>query len=147
MTYEAVLLLGVVFAMGYALQISLQWSYPLQPTPRFLLQAILFLVIGAYFVVSWTRTGQTLALKVWRLKVVDLDGRAPRSGRAIARYLLSWHLWLPGLAVAAVFQLSAGGTLAALAITFGLLLIPALIDRQRRLLHDCLTGTRIVRVP
>jgi len=104
MTYEAVLLLGAVFAIGYALQVSLQWSYPLQPTPRFLLQVILFSVIGAYFVVSWARTGQTLALKAWRLKVVDLDGRSPRSGRAIACYLLAWHLWLPGLAVAAVFS-------------------------------------------
>ncbi len=30
MTYEAVLLLGVVFAIGYALLVSLQWSYPLR---------------------------------------------------------------------------------------------------------------------
>ena len=111
MTYEAVLLLWIAFAIGYALLVSLQWSYPLQPTPRRLLQVILFFVIGAYFVVSWTRTGQTLALKAWRLKVVDFERRSPRSGRAIARYLLAWHLWLPGLAVAALFQLSIGGTL------------------------------------
>ena len=147
MVYEAVLLLSVVFAIGYALLVSLQWSYPLPPTERFLLQGTLFLIIGAYFVVSWAQTGQTLALKAWRLKVVDFEGRSPRRGRAIARYLLAWHFWLPGLAVAAVFQLSVGGTLAALAVTFGLLLIPALIDPQRRLLHDRLTGTRVVRVP
>ncbi len=147
MVYEAVLLLGVVFAISYALLVSLQWSYPLPPTQRFLLQATLFWVIGAYFVVSWTRTGQTLALKAWRLKVTNSDGRPPRSGRAVARYLLAWHLWLPGLAIVGLFQFSVGWTLAALAFTFGLLLIPALIDRQRRLLHDLWTGTRIVRVP
>lgn len=147
MVYEAVLLLGVVFAISYALLVSLQWPYPLPPTQRFLLQVILFWVIGAYFVVSWTRTGQTLALKAWRLKVTDSDGRPPRSGRAVARYLLAWHLWLPGLAIAGLFQFSVGWTLAALVVTFALLLIPALIDSQRRLLHDLWTGTRIVRVP
>jgi uncharacterized RDD family membrane protein YckC len=147
MIYEAVLLVGVVFVISYALLVSLQWSYPLPPTQRTLLQIALFVVIGTYFVVCWTRTGQTLALKAWRLKVVDSEGRAPHARRAIARYVLAWHLWLPGLAIAGLFQLSAGASLAALAVSFALLLIPALIDRRRRLLHDLWTGTRVVRVP
>ncbi len=147
MIYEAVLLLGVAFAIGYVLLVSLQWSYPLPPIQRSLLQVVLFVVIGAYFVVSWTRAGQTLALKAWRLKVVDVEGRPPLKGRAIARYLLAWHLWLPGLAVAGGLELGTGWAVTALAITFGALLIPALIDRQQRLLHDLWTGTRVVRVP
>ena len=73
-----------------------------------MLQGALFVAAGAYFVICWTRTGQTLALKAWRLKVIDSDGRPPRSGRAIARYVLAWHLWLPGLAIAATLQLSVG---------------------------------------
>jgi uncharacterized RDD family membrane protein YckC len=147
MIYESVLLLGFVFVVSYAFLVSLQWSYPLPPTQRTLLQLALFVVMGAYFVVCWTRTGQTLALKAWHLKVVDSDGRPPRSARAIARYVLAWHLWLPGLAIAGLFQLSAGVSLVALAVSFGLLLIPALMDRRRRLLHDLWTGTRVVRVP
>ncbi len=147
MIYEAVLLFGVVFAVSYAVLASTQWSYPLPPVPRAILQTALFLAIGTYFVVCWTRTGQTLALKAWRLKVVDAQGRSPGSRRAIARYLLAWHLWLPGLLLAAVFQLSANWTLTVFAISFALLWIPALIDRERRLLHDRWTGTRIVRVP
>jgi len=147
MIYEAVLLLGVVFVISYALLVSLQWSYPLPPTQRTLLQLALFVVIGTYFVLCWTRTGQTLALKAWRLKVVDSDGRPPRTARAIARYVLAWHLWLPGLAIAGLFRLSAGSIVAALAVCFALLLIPALIDRRQRLLHDVWTGTRVVRVP
>jgi uncharacterized RDD family membrane protein YckC len=147
MIYEAVLLLGVVFVVSYALLVSLQWSYPLPPIQRTVLQMALFAVIGSYFVVCWTRTGQTLAQKAWRLKVVDSEGRPPLSGRAIARYVLAWHLWLPGLAIAGWFQLSAGSILAALAVSSALLVVPALMDRQRRLLHDLWTGTRVVRVP
>lgn len=147
MIYEAVLLFGVAFAVGYVLLASMQWSYPLPPVERAMLQTTLFVAIGAYFVFCWSRTGQTLALKAWRLKLVDIEDRPPRSGRALARYLLAWHLWLPGLAIAGMFQLSAGWTLAALCVSFALLLLPALIDPQRRLLHDRWTGTRIVRVP
>lgn len=147
MIYEAVLLLGVVFVVSYALLVPLHWSYPLPPSERTLLQFALFVAVGAYFVVCWTRTGQTLALKTWRLKVVDSEGRPPHGRRAIARYVLAWHLWVPGLAIASLFQLRAGATFAAVAVSFALLLIPALMDRRRRLLHDLWTGTRVVRVP
>ena len=147
MTYEAVLVFAVVFAVSYALLATMQWSYPLPPVPRALLQGALFVAAGAYFVVCWARTGQTLALKAWRLKVIDSDGRPPRSGRAIARYVLAWHLWLPGLAIAATLQLGAVSTVVVLAVSFGVLLVPAVLDRRRRLLHDIFTGTRVVRVP
>ena len=147
MIYEAVLVFAVVFAVSYALLATMQWSYPLPPAPRALLQGALFVAAGAYFVICWARTGQTLALKAWRLKVIDSDGRPPRSGRAIARYVLAWHLWLPGLAIAAALRLGAIWTFVALAVSFGLLLVPAVIDDRRRLLHDILTGTRVVRVP
>ena len=60
---------------------------------------------------------------------------------------LAWHLWLPGLAIAGLFHLTAGWTLVAVTACFALLLTPALLDPQRRLLHDRWTGTRVVRVP
>ena len=83
MIYEAVLLLGVAFVVSYALLATFKWSYPLLPIERIVLQGALFAVAGAYFVVCWDRSGQTLALKAWRLKVVDseadLHGSAGRS--------------------------------------------------------------------
>ncbi len=146
MVYEAVLLFGVVFIVSYALLALFQWKYPLPPGPRTVLQAVLFVAIGGYFVWCWTRSGQTLALKTWNLRVLAGDGKPPGVGRAVARYLLAWHLWLPGLAWVAAFQTHALGDLAALAIGFAVLLLPAAADPQRRLLHDRWTGTRIVRV-
>lgn len=145
MIYEGVLLFGVVFIVSYALLALFQWTYPLPPGPRSALQAVLFVAIGGYFVWCWTRSGQTLALKTWNLRLLADDGRPPRLGRAVARYLLAWHLWLPGLAWVALFPTHAMAGLAALAIGFGLLLLPGLADPARRLLHDRWTGTRIVR--
>jgi len=148
MVYDAVLVFGVLFAVGYLVLASQQWSYPLSFAQRAVLQTALFVAIGVYFVFCWSQTGQTLALKAWRMKVVDTRGRPPSRGRAVARYLLAWHLWLPGLAIAALMPNAAVWTPLALTGGFALLLLtPALIDQQRRLLHDRWTGTRVVRVP
>ncbi|MEP6607288.1 MAG: RDD family protein [Burkholderiaceae bacterium] len=147
MAYEAVLLLGVIFAVSFMLLVSMRWSYPLTAGRRAALQLVVFIAVGAYFVYCWTRTGQTLALKTWRLKVISADESPLGVGRAIARYLLAWHLWIPGLAVSALLELNLSWTLIALATGFAVLLTSALIDPQRRLLHDRWTGTRIVRVP
>ena len=147
MIYEAVLLFGVVFIVSYALLALFQWKYPLPPGPRSVLQAVLFIAIGGYFVWCWSRSGQTLALKTWNLKVLAEDGAPPRAGRALLRYLLAWHLWLPGLVWVAFFQAHALADLGALVLGFAALMLPALVDPQRRLLHDRWTRTRIVRVP
>ena len=147
MAYEAVLVAAVLFAVSLLVLASMQWSYPLPAKERTVLQAVLFLAVGAYFAFCWTRSGQTLALKAWRLKVVDSMGRPPRGARAVARYLLAWHLWLPGLVLASLLQLTIGGAVVASAASFALLLTPAFFDPQRRLLHDTWTGTRVVLVP
>jgi uncharacterized RDD family membrane protein YckC len=146
MVYEAVLLFREVFIVSYALLALLQWQYPLPPGPRAVLQAVLFVAIGGYFVWCWSRSGQTLALKTWQLKVLADDDAPPTIGRAVARYVLAWHLWVPGLVWVALFQTHALADLAALLAGFAALLLPALADPQRRLLHDRWTKTRVVRV-
>jgi uncharacterized RDD family membrane protein YckC len=145
MVYEGVLLFGVTFAAGLAVLSLSGWTAPLSGVRRLVLQASLFVVIGAYFVWCWSRSGQTLALKTWKLRVVDHEGSSPSMPRATARYLLSWTLFLPGLAYIAVFEPPRTDSLVALALGFGVLLIPAIVDPQRRLLHDRWSGTRIVR--
>lgn len=146
MAYEAVLLFGVVFIVSYALLAALRWTYPLAGAQRAVLQAVLFVAVGVYFVWCWTRSGQTLALKTWRLRVVGPDSAPPSTGRATARYVLAWHLWIPGLAGIALTGIGIIGSLAALAAGFALMLLPAVFDPQRRLLHDRWTATRVVQV-
>jgi uncharacterized RDD family membrane protein YckC len=144
--YEAVLLFGVVFIVSYALLAVFQWKYPLPPGPRAVLQAVLFVVIGGYFVWCWSRSGQTLALKTWHLQVLADDGRPPSVARSVARYLLAWHLWLPGLLWLSLFHTSVIVDLGAFALGYAALLLPAVADPARRLLHDRWTRTRIVRL-
>jgi len=83
----------------------------------------ILLVLGAYFGWFWTRGGQTLPMRTWRLQVVDCTGAPIGPRRAVCRYLLAW----PSV-------LAAGAGLAW-----------ALVDRDRQFLHDRLAGTRLVR--
>ncbi len=145
MVYEAVLLFGVLFVVSYALLVALSWSTPLSDPQRWILQATLFAATGAYFAWCWSRTGQTLALKTWRLRLLGPDSTPPSLARALVRYLLAWHMFLPGLLAIAWVPLSLGSAALALGASFVMMLTPALLDQERRLLHDRWAGTRIVR--
>ena len=73
MTYEAMLLFAVVFIAGYLFDTLTQSRDALML--RHTRQAWLFVVLGIYFVWFWTHGGQTLAMKTWRIRVIDVDGR------------------------------------------------------------------------
>lgn len=144
MTYEAVLLFGLAFVVGLAILVLAGWTYPLTPPRLWLLQAVLFAAIGAYFVHCWVRSGQTLAMKSWRLRVVDRDGKPPTVGRALLRYLLSWSLFAPGLLFVAFARFDVRWNLLAIAASVLLMLSPARLDSRRQLLHDRVLGTRVI---
>lgn len=146
LVYEATLLFGVVFAASYVLIAATGWTYPLPAARRWTLQAVVFVVVGLYFVYCWTHGGQTLALKAWRLRVARADGSPVRLGQAIVRYLLAWHLFLPGLISIVLFPATPWLNLAALVL--GMLGMLALVnlDPQRQAVHDRLLGTRLLRV-
>jgi uncharacterized RDD family membrane protein YckC len=88
-------------------------------------QGYLLVVAGAYLIFCWLRSGQTLAMKTWGLRLVTLRGDRLTPGRAVMRY---------GLATVGLLLLAAG-------------FVWALVDRERQFLHDRLLGTRIVRAP
>jgi len=145
LTYEAVLLFGVVFIVTYAVLTLARWTYPMSGVQRAILQVMLFVTLGVYFVYQWSRTGQTLAMKSWHLRLLDESGRPPSVAIAALRYVLAWHLFIPGAIWVALF----GGNVALDAVVgaagVAALLLPALIDSKKRLLHDRLTSTRIFR--
>ncbi len=145
MTYEAVLLFGVVFVTGFALLALAGWSYPLKPGQRWVLQAALFVAIGIYFVYSWVRAGQTLPMKSWRLRVVDRDGSLLSPARAVLRYVLAWSLFVPGLLIIAFAGIGGLSSLLVLLASLLLMLAVARFDPRRQLLHDRILGSRVIR--
>ena len=92
---------------------------------RHALQAWVLVAWGAYFAWFWTHGGQTLPMKVWRLRLVREDGGSVAIPRAIHRYAI------------AVLGFCAAG------LGFWW----ALWDRDRQFLHDRLAGTAIVDAP
>ena len=81
----------------------------------------LWLLVAAYFVVSWRRGGQTIGMRPWRLKVVAADG-GPASVRALCvRYAVAWATPVVGL-------------------------LWALVDAEHRALYDIASGTLLVRL-
>ncbi|WP_455555846.1 RDD family protein [Comamonas sp.] len=139
--YESLLLFGVVFVGGLVLgSAGVLFGTPLSPT---VLQALLFLVLGAYFTWFWSK-GQTLAMKTWHIQVVDKYGRPLTRVRALTRYALCWLWLLPPLAVVAPFHLPMAEVMV---IVLGWVAVWALLSRfhpQRQFLHDVLAGTRLI---
>jgi len=139
--YEGMLLFGVVFIAGYLFSTLTQTRHALDN--RFAQQAFLFVVLGIYFTWFWSR-GQTLALKTWRIRLVDNLGQPVSQARAFWRYLLSWVWLLPPLIALAPFKASAIETLV---VVLGWIAVWAILSRfhpQQQFWHDALAGTRLV---
>ncbi len=140
--YEGMLLFAVVFIAGWFFSTIGQMRNAMDGR-RVLLQGFIFVVFGVYFVWFWHK-GQTLAMKTWHIRVVDIAGQQISQLRALARYLLSWLWFVPPLAMAAIFKLSGGQTTV---VVLGWVVFYALLarlHRDRQFVHDALAGTWLV---
>lgn len=89
-----------------------------------LLWVLCWAVSGLYATFAWGRSGQTLGMRPWRLKVVARDGRIAGARALWLRYAV------------ATLSLLAGG----------LGFLWSLVDRERRTWHDLAGGTVLVRL-
>lgn len=144
--YEGVLLFGVVMIAGYLYSSLTQQRHALQGVAG--LRAFLFVVLGIYFVAFWSRGGQTVAMKTWRIRLVSSQGGAVSQGRALVRYLLTWLWFLPSLAIVYAADLHGGVQITAV-VAAGVLAYAAVarLHPQRQYLHDLLLGTRLIDWP
>jgi uncharacterized RDD family membrane protein YckC len=122
--YEALTVVAVVIVFEIIPYTILGAAVHLAPSGKVLL-AHLFLILLLYFAWQWTRGGQTLAMKTWRIRLVTADGEPLSPNIALLRYTLAWIGILP----------------------FGLTFLWALLDRDGLYLHDRLSGTRLITVP
>lgn len=92
---------------------------------EFALRSALLAVTAAYFVVSWSRGGQTIGMRAWRLRVVGADGRALAWPRALLRF---------AVACVSLIALGAG-------------FVWCLVDGEKRGWHDLTARSVLVRLP
>lgn len=139
--YEGMLLFGVVFISGYLFGALSQTKNAMDN--RHALQAFLFVVFGIYFVWLWTK-GQTLAMKTWHIRVLDLAGKPLTQTRAFIRYLWSWLWVLPPLLASWWLELKGGE---AMVIFVGWVAVWAVLSRfhpHQQFWHDALAGTQLI---
>jgi uncharacterized RDD family membrane protein YckC len=92
------------------------WVYPYHMA--------LFALIALYTVLNWSRSGQTLGMRAWRLRAVEDDGKPLRVRRGVTRFLLGILAWAP----------------AALGVLW------MYLDSEHLALHDRLSRTRVIRL-
>ncbi len=85
--YELLTIVAVIFvSTGLFVMIAGDAGHGVK---RLLLQLFLWLVVGAYYIRCWIKTGQTLAMQAWKLKLVDEGHQLLTMRQAVARYLLA----------------------------------------------------------
>jgi len=149
--YEQLVLLGVIaltflvpnLCLGILFGVSL---------PSWLTFLYLYSVLGIYFVWYWTKSGQTLAMQTWRVRIVNQEGHALEWRQALWRYIYG-SLWIiPCVLLQWAFHLEKWQIiemLFAVALFFWPLSI--YLDSNdpmyRQGLADRLAGTRLVELP
>lgn len=126
LVYDALPNIALWFAIS-ALVLALKPGHlPFAPwsAGQWLLWGLCWGVSGAYAVHSWRRSGQTLGMRPWRLKVTRADGRTADARALLLRYAV------------ATLSLAA----------FGLGFLWSLFERERRTWHDLASGTVLVRL-
>lgn len=118
--YELLTVIAIVFvSAGLFLWVAGDATHGAK---RLLLQIFLWLIVGAYFVWCWQKSGRTLAMQAWKLKLIGEDSQLLSLKIAILRYVLA--------------------TLGMVLCGMGFLW--AIVDRQRLFLHDRLLKSRII---
>ena len=145
MLYEALLVFGVLFIADLLFEILAQSRHAL--TLHYVRQFWLFMVIGAYFIFFWCRSGQTLAMKTWRIKLVAPGSPTVPLNKAMLRYLLAWMWFLPATALDYFFELKSWPSLGLIAIGMTVWAATIMFDKERHFLHDRLAGTRLINFP
>jgi uncharacterized RDD family membrane protein YckC len=144
MIYESLLLFGVLFVAGWIFDFSTK-SQPAASLWH-LRQIWLFIVLGNYFIFFWCRSGQTLAMKTWRIKLIAPGYAQVPLRNAITRYILAWMWFLPATAIDYAFGLKQWVSVGVIALGMALWGATMLMNKNRQFLHDKLASTQLIRI-
>ena len=127
--YDAMLVGGSLIIIGgilstiLARSLGVEYLAPDSNAAHFM-QLIYLLLAFGFFGWFWTHGGQTLGMRAWKIRVVDLNNNPLTWTQAGMRFLWSLASWM----------------------TFGLGYIWAFFDPDKLTLHDRMSKTRLVRV-
>ena len=122
--YDSLLLCGILLVAALPLPLlgdGLRSSWWL----RLLTQGYLLGICVLFFGWFWVHGGQTLGMRVWRLKITDANGGPVTWGSAGLRFAAALLSWAP----------------------LGLGFLWMLFDQEKLAWHDRLSGTRLVLNP
>lgn len=124
MLYDA-LLVGALLWLTTIPFIAVRGGEAVEIGDNTVYQVALAIVIYAFFVGFWTRSGRTLGMQSWRLQLETMEGDKPNLAEASVRFFAAIVSWA----------------------AFGLGFIWQLWDRDGLTWHDRISGTRIVYYP
>jgi len=116
MLYESLLVFAVAFFAGWIFYFASGGRDATHGWLRLALQAFVLAFLAAYFLWCWLRGGQTLAMKAWKIRLVDVT-----PAKALLRFIL-----------------------AVLFVPTGISILWSVFDKEGQFLHDRLAGTRLV---
>jgi len=132
MLYDTFLVLPLIMlsvALALGLYVSLTKLTGGVPDPDALSPALRQLIIAVtvvgFFSIFWLKSGQTLGMQAWRIKLITTDGKRVTLKHCLLRSL--------------------GAVLSGVCLGLGYLW--CLFDREKRYWHDMLSGTRLVTLP
>jgi uncharacterized RDD family membrane protein YckC len=149
--YEQLVLLGVIAFTFLLPNLGLGILFGIA-LPSWLTFVYLYAVLGVYFVWYWTKSGQTLAMQTWRVRLIGKNGHNLTKKQASWRYVCG-SLWLiPCVLLQWAFHLEKWQIIEMLfAVSLFIWPLSIYFDRknvlQRQSLPDRLAKTRLVELP
>ena len=124
MLYDGLLVLALLMIATVPF-VAVRGGEPVETEGNQLYQATMLLVAYLFFTGFWSRSGKTLGMQSWRLRLETPDGSIPGFGAASLRFAAAILSWLP----------------------LGLGFFWQLWDKDRLTWHDRLSGTRVRHYP
>lgn len=94
MLYDALLILALLFLATIPF-IAMRGGDPVESGNNLPYQITLAVVIYVFFVGFWTRSGRTLGMQSWGLRVESPDGQIPSVSTATVRFVVAILSWIP----------------------------------------------------
>ncbi len=122
--YDSLLVLALLFLTTIPF-IAARSGEPVEADDNLLYQLSIVLVVYLFFTGFWSRSGRTLGMQSWGLRVETPDGDVPTFMAASIRFVVAILSWLP----------------------LGLGFLWQLWDKDSLTWHDRLSGTRLMHYP